>query len=190
MPSINRGQRYLALPLIGALVSSGLLIGSAGTSTAATGQSAPATSTVATTVSAATTTTALQRKKQRRNNKIRRAVRIATNQIGDPYVYGAAGPNAFDCSGFTSYAFDKAGLNLSRTSSSQPSDVRRVSKRNVRRGDLIFFTGSGGVYHVAIYLGRRNGQRWIVHSPSSGKTVNRDPIWTNSWFAGTKRVRG
>jgi cell wall-associated NlpC family hydrolase len=184
---INRGQRFFALPLIAALASSGLLVGSAGTSTAAGGPSAPAVSgtTVASTVAAATP---LQRKKQRRVNKIRRAVRVGINQIGDPYVYGAEGPNAFDCSGFTSFAYGKAGLNLTRTSDGQVGDVRRISKRNVKRGDLIFFYGSGGVYHVAMFLRWKDGERIILHSPSSGRTVNRDPIWTSSWFAGTKRV--
>ena len=187
MPMINRGQRFFALPLIAALASSGLLVGSAGTSTAAGGPSAPAVSgtTVASTVAAATP---LQRKKQRRVNKIRRAVRVGINQIGDPYVYGAEGPNAFDCSGFTSFAYGKAGLKLTRTSHGQANDVRRISKRNVKRGDLIFFYGSGGVYHVAMFLRWKDGERIILHSPSSGKSVNRDPIWTSSWFAGTKRV--
>ena len=189
MPMINRGQRFLALPLIAALISSGLLVGSAGTSTAAAGPGATAVtgSTVSSTVAA---TTALQRKKQRRATKIRRAVRVAINQIGDPYVYGADGPDAFDCSGFTSFAYGKAGLNLTRTSDGQVGDVRRISKRNVKRGDLIFFYGSGGVYHVAMFLRWNDGERIILHSPSSGRSVNRDPIWTSSWFAGTKRVRG
>lgn len=188
MPMINRGQRYLALPLIGALVSSGLLAGSAGTSTAAVGSSAPAASTSAVTTTVAATT-APQRKKQRRKAKIRRAVRVGLNQIGDPYVYGAAGPHAFDCSGFTSFAYGRAKLNLTRTSHGQAGDVRRISKRNVKRGDLIFFYGSGGVYHVAMFLRWHKGERIILHSPSSGRTVNRDPIWTSSWFAGTKRIR-
>jgi cell wall-associated NlpC family hydrolase len=184
-----RGQRFFALPLIAALISSGLLAGSAGTSTAAIGSSAPAVgnSSAATTVSA---TTALQRKKQRRVSKIRRAVRVGINQIGDPYVYGADGPDAFDCSGFTSFAYGRANMNLTRTSHGQAGDVRRISKRNVKRGDLIFFYGSGGVYHVAMFLRWKDGERIILHSPSSGKSVNRDPIWTSSWFAGTKRIRG
>ncbi len=123
----------------------------------------------------------------RKNRKIRHAAAVAVKQIGDPYVYGAAGPNAFDCSGLTSFAYGRSNLNLPRTSSGQGSYVRHIKKRNLRRGDLVFFTSGGSVYHVGMFLKRKNGQRIIVHSPYPGKRVSRSPIWTSSWFAGTIR---
>jgi cell wall-associated NlpC family hydrolase len=190
MPKINHRQRTLALPLIGALVSSGLLLGSAGTASAS-GATTTSTTAVATSATATTTmSTTLRRKQQTRNTKIRRAVRVARNQIGDPYRYGAAGPSAFDCSGLTSFSFERAGLDLPRTSDGQAAHVRRISKSRIRRGDLMFYYGSGGVYHVGIYLGRRDGRRMILHSSQSGRPVQRDPVWTSSWFAGTLRIRG
>jgi len=189
MPSTNRGQRYLALPLLGALVSSGLLLGPAGTASASTGTT---TTTVGTTSSMIATdiSPALKRKKERRNNRIRQAVRVARNQIGDPYSYGSAGPNSFDCSGFTSYAFDRAGINLPRTSDSQAQYVRRIPKGQLKRGDFVFYHSGGNVYHVGIYLKRKNGQRIILHSSRSGRPVQRDPMWGGNWYAGTVRVAG
>jgi cell wall-associated NlpC family hydrolase len=125
----------------------------------------------------------------RREHKIYHAVRIARRQIGDPYVYGANGPGAFDCSGLTSFAFHRAGFRVPRTSDAQYDRVRHIKKRNVRRGDLVFFHSGGDVYHVAIYLKRKYGHRIILHAPYSGRTVQRDPIWTRSWWAGTLRNR-
>jgi cell wall-associated NlpC family hydrolase len=194
MPSINRGQRYLALPLIGALVSSGLLVGSAGTATASTAQSAPVASAVTTTVSAAATATAVQsrqvQRKERRKAKIRRAVRIARNQIGDPYVYGQNGPNAFDCSGLTSYAFAKAGIKLPRSPDAQAARADRISKQRMKRGDLMFFYSGGDIYHVGIFMKRKDGERIILHASRPGLPIKRDPVWTSKWFPGTLRIRG
>jgi cell wall-associated NlpC family hydrolase len=124
-----------------------------------------------------------------RNRKLQRAANIAVAQIGDPYNYGSDGPSSFDCSGLTSFAYHKAGLNLPRTSSQQAQYTRRIKKSNMRRGDLVFFTGGGGVYHVGMFLKRRNGKPIIIHSPSTGSRVHRTAIWTSSWFAGTVRGR-
>lgn len=125
----------------------------------------------------------------RQNQKIRHAARVAVNQIGDPYNYGSAGPNAFDCSGLTSYAYDQADLNMPRTSGSQAGYVRRIDKNDLHRGDLVFFTSGGDVYHVGMFLKRKDGQRIIVSSSRSGTPVQRSAIWTSSWFAGTVRGR-
>ncbi len=125
----------------------------------------------------------------RRERKIHHGLEIALNQKGDPYVYGAAGPNAFDCSGLTMYSFGKAGLSLPRSSDAQAEAVRRIAKKNMRRGDLMFFHSGGDIYHVAIFLGRGNGRTWLLHASRSGTPVKRDPLWTSSWFGGTLRHR-
>ena len=103
---------------------------------------------------------------------------LASSEAGDPYVYGAAGPSSFDCSGFTMYVFAQLGISLPHSSSAQASIAQRVT--DPQPGDLVFFTGSGGVYHVAIYAG--DGMIW--HAPHSGAVVSLEPIWTSSVFYG------
>jgi cell wall-associated NlpC family hydrolase len=137
----------------------------------------------------ATAGTAEASQRERRERKIDHAIAVARNQIGDPYRYGAAGPGAFDCSGLTMFAFGKAGLNLPRTSDAQAKDVRRIYRKNMHKGDLMFFYGSGGVYHMGIFVGWDNGRRIILHASRPGRPVQRDRVWTGKWFAGTLRVR-
>ncbi|MGI8993675.1 MAG: C40 family peptidase [Nocardioidaceae bacterium] len=122
-----------------------------------------------------------------RERKVRHGLAVAKNQVGDPYRYGARGPNSFDCSGLTSFAYGHAGLYLPRSSDAQYRFVRHIQKRNIRRGDLMFFYSSGGVYHVGIFLGRDNGSAYILHASRPGTVVHRDRVWTTRWRAGTLR---
>jgi cell wall-associated NlpC family hydrolase len=125
-----------------------------------------------------------------RERRIHQGLEVAIRQKGDPYVYGADGPGSFDCSGLTMFAYGRAGLYLPRSSDGQARFVRRIPKKNLRRGDFVFFhTRGGSVYHVAIYLGRRHGRRYVLHAPHSGTVVQRDRIWTRAWYAGTLRHR-
>lgn len=119
--------------------------------------------------------------------RLNTAARVATKQIGDPYRYGAAGPRAFDCSGLIQYSFRKAGIKVPRTSSAQAKRAHRIPKRKLRRGDLMFFHNGGRVYHAAIFLRWKKGRALMVHSPSSGKRVQRAHPWTNRWFAASLR---
>jgi cell wall-associated NlpC family hydrolase len=115
-----------------------------------------------------------------------RVMADAAAEAGDPWRYGATGPDAFDCSGYTTWVFNvKNGKHLPRVSRDQmaSSKVRRIDKSRVKRGDLIGFYNSDRVYHVAIYAG--DGSVW--HSPRSGSVVHKAKIWTSSWFAA--RVR-
>lgn len=123
-----------------------------------------------------------------RSKRIANAVDIVRNQKGDPYSYGSAGPSRFDCSGLIYYSYRKAGItNVPRTSDSQARFADRIKRKNMRKGDLMFFHNGGNVYHVAVFTGWKNGKRWMVHAPSSGKRVHRATPWTNRWFAGTLR---
>jgi cell wall-associated NlpC family hydrolase len=101
------------------------------------------------------------------------------------YRYGATGPSAFDCSGYTKYVIKRAtGKNLPRTSGAQYKATRKVAKKNVRPGDLVFFKSSSGrVYHVAIYAG--GGKIWHASNPRTD--IKLAKIWTSRWSAG--RVR-
>lgn len=117
-----------------------------------------------------------------------RALAVARRQIGDPYRYGAAGPNAFDCSGLVNFAFRAAGYKgIPRTSGAQASFSRRISRAALRPGDLMFFHSGGRVYHVGIFVGRKAGKVVMLHAPRSGDRVRYASPWTDSWFAGTVR---
>jgi cell wall-associated NlpC family hydrolase len=122
-----------------------------------------------------------------RTHKTFKAFEVGVDQKGDPYVYGATGPGSFDCSGLTSYAYKRAGLHLPRTSAAQAGAVRHISRKDMKRGDLIFFSSGGHVYHVGMFAGRRHGTDYILHAPYPGRSVTTEAIWTNDWFAGTVR---
>jgi cell wall-associated NlpC family hydrolase len=119
--------------------------------------------------------------------RTQRASSIALHQLGDRYRYGAAGPNAFDCSGLVQYSFRKAGIRLPRTSSAQARRAHRISKSKLRRGDLMFFSNGGRVYHAAIFLRWRHGKAEMVHAPRPGERVKRATPWTSRWFAASVR---
>lgn len=122
-----------------------------------------------------------------RNDRVLRAANIALQQVGDPYRYGATGPKAVDCSGLFKYSFGRAGISIPRTSSGQARSSHRIAKSKLRRGDLMFFTDGGGVYHVAMFLRWRDGHAVMLHSPRPGQRVKVDRPWTSRWFAGTFR---
>ncbi|MBL1098892.1 C40 family peptidase [Streptomyces coffeae] len=103
-----------------------------------------------------------------------KALRIAASQRGAPYVYGAAGPHRFDCSGLTQYAYKGAGKPLPRTAAAQYNRTRPITASSRTRGDLVFFHGSRGVYHVGLYAG--DGRIW--HAPKTGTVVRLERIWT------------
>lgn len=117
-------------------------------------------------------------------------VNLAYAQLGKPYVWGAEGPNSFDCSGLMTYIFKNAGsINLPRTSSQQSNFGTTVSKSNLQPGDLIFSStdGSGGVSHVGVYVG--NGE--MIHAPKPGDVVKKSNINTSYWngtYLWAKRV--
>lgn len=102
--------------------------------------------------------------------RAKKALRAAESKIGAPYVYGAAGPNAFDCSGLTSWAFKQAGKTIPRDSYGQMGGGTQVSGlANAQPGDILVFNGGG---HVGIYAG--NGM--FVHSSTEGVPVKRDKV--------------
>jgi len=123
-----------------------------------------------------------------RDHRIGRALRVARHQKGDRYKYGAEGPRRFDCSGLVYFATHRAGLTRTpRTSSEQAKYMRRIKRSHLQRGDFVFFKNRGGVYHVGFFLRRLHGAVYILHAPSPGNPVQKDRVWTHSWFAGTLR---
>ncbi len=106
----------------------------------------------------------------------KRVLAEAAKHLGAPYVYGASGPNSFDCSGLTRYVFAKVGIALPRSSAQQYNAVRHVSVASRQVGDLIFFRLSGGgINHVGIYAGNDT----ILVAPKTGDHVRYERIWTS-----------
>ena len=105
--------------------------------------------------------------------------------IGTPYVFGANGPNAFDCSGFTKYVFSHFGIDLSRTSQGQCGDGTRVDRSNLQTGDLVFFNTYTTNGHVGIYIGDGD----FIHASSGGVKVSSLYVgYYSDRYAGATRV--
>ena len=123
------------------------------------------------------------------SSKASAIINKAYSKMGSPYVWGAEGPNSFDCSGFTSYVFrHAAGISLPRTSISQAGVGVSVSKSQLKPGDLVFFDSDrdGDISHVGIYVG---GGKFIHASSSKGVTVSSlNSSFYSSVYKGAKRV--
>ncbi|MFF3584109.1 C40 family peptidase [Streptomyces mirabilis] len=115
------------------------------------------------------------------NSRAAEAIAYAYGKLGSPYVWGATGPDAFDCSGLAQAAYRAAGISLPRTTYAQINAGRRVSRSELRPGDLVFFYS--GISHVGIYVG--NGQ--MIHAPNPSAPVRLAPV-DEMPFAGATRV--
>lgn len=105
-----------------------------------------------------------------------RAYNIAKSKKGDPYVWGATGPSAFDCSGLVYYSYRHAGKNVPRVAQAQYYFARHISASSRKVGDLIFFGYTGSIYHVGFYAG--NGYMW--DAPHTGSVVKLEKIWSSN----------
>jgi cell wall-associated NlpC family hydrolase len=112
------------------------------------------------------------------------AVDTALAQVGDPYVWGAGGPDAFDCSGLTQYAYSAAGVSLPHSSRSQSQMGAPVSVADLQPGDLLFYYSPTS--HVAMYVG--NGK--MVHASTSSKPVMVVDFSSMSGFTHARRIAG
>ncbi|MGA5809148.1 NlpC/P60 family protein [Streptomyces cellulosae] len=115
------------------------------------------------------------------NARAAQAVAYARQKLGSPYVWGATGPDAFDCSGLVLAAYRSAGVSLPRTTYAQIDAGRRVSRSELLPGDLVFFYS--GISHVGLYIG--NGQ--MIHAPNPSAPVRVAPV-DQMPFAGATRV--
>lgn len=109
-------------------------------------------------------------------------VPIALSKLGSPYRWAAAGPDAFDCSGFTMWVYRQVGVALPHSSRAQISVGERVSRDNLKPGDLVFF-GRSSIHHVGIYIGNGN----FVHSPNTGDVVKITSLDSRSDYVGACR---
>ena len=116
-------------------------------------------------------------------------VQYAKTFLGYRYVYGTAGPNTFDCSGFVQYVYKHFGYSLSRSSGTQANDGVAVSKSNLQPGDVLIFrdTSNSRIGHVGIYIG--DGQ--FIHASNSRTGVIISSLSTSAYqkrYVGARRI--
>lgn len=122
----------------------------------------------------------------RNSRGARAAIDFALSQLGDPYIWAAAGPNAWDCSGLTMGAWKRGGVQLPHYSVAQYEQVRKISEDELRPGDLIFWSQDaddpGTIFHVALYIGEGR----MIHAPRTGRPVRIDSVyyWESPDFFG------
>jgi cell wall-associated NlpC family hydrolase len=146
-----------------------------GTGTALAALTATALVALPTTTPQAEATTRIRVANEVREKVLRdRIAAIAKSKVGNRYVWGADGPNAFDCSGLVVYSYRRAtGRTLPRTSSAQMRSIQHVRKRDRRVGDLVFMHGGG---HVALYIGKNR----IVHASNPSRGIRYDRL--SGWY--------
>lgn len=101
-----------------------------------------------------------------------KAAQVACSEIGKPYVWATEGPKTFDCSGLTLYAWKQAGYTLRHYTQWQFDDTKRVSRADLKPGDLVFFYSDH--HHVGLYV----GGGWMVHAPNPSELVQMKKIDT------------
>jgi cell wall-associated NlpC family hydrolase len=110
--------------------------------------------------------------------KVHKVLHEAAKQRGKPYVYGAAGPHSFDCSGLVMYVFRHAiGKSLPHNAAAQYGVTHHISRKHLRRGDLVFVDNGGYISHVGIYAGRSSQHRYWWVAPHTGEHVHKQPIY-------------
>ena len=109
------------------------------------------------------------------------ALQAAISRLGYPYIWGAAGPTSFDCSGLMMWAYQQVGISLPHFTVSQYNSGVHVSRNDLEPGDLIFFFSN--ISHVGMYIG--NGM--MIDAPNFGEDVKVQPIYWNA-FVGAVRI--
>jgi cell wall-associated NlpC family hydrolase len=109
------------------------------------------------------------------------ALRYAMTRRGDPYVWGAAGPGTFDCSGLVMWAYAQVGIALPHYTGSQWNSGVHVARNDLEPGDLLFFFAN--ISHVGMYIG--NGM--MIDAPNFGEDVKVEPVYWSA-FVGAVRI--
>ena len=120
------------------------------------------------------------------NATVATAIAAARTKLGDPYLWGGTGPNAYDCSGLTQFAYGVAGISLPRVAADQWQVGARVGLANLLPGDLLFWATNPGdpatIHHVAMYL----GDGLMIAAPHTGDVVKIEPVYMDGFFGATR----
>jgi len=113
-------------------------------------------------------------------------IAAARTKLGDPYLWGGTGPNAYDCSGLTQFAYGQAGIELPRVAADQYNVGAHVSMDSLEPGDLLFWATDLGdpatIHHVAIYL----GAGMMLAAPHTGDVVKIEPVYLSGYIGATR----
>jgi len=114
------------------------------------------------------------------------AIAAARTRLGDPYIWGATGPDTFDCSGLTGWAYAQAGLRLPRTSREQWFVGPHPALADLMPGDLLFYSNSptdpAAIHHVTMYI----GGGYMIEAPHTGGVVQIVPVYLDGYFGATR----
>ena len=115
-------------------------------------------------------------------------LKLAQEQLGEPYIYGGNGPYGFDCSGLTSYIYRNHGITLQRRASLQLQDGVVVAKEGLQVGDLLFFKEPGETYPVS-HVGMYAGDNQMIHAGTKGIAyADLDSYWYSSNYLCARRI--
>ena len=104
----------------------------------------------------------------------------ARTRIGDPYVWGATGPNAFDCSGLVMWAHQQLNITIPRTSQDQIAGGHAIARKDLQPGDIVAFYGNAS--HVGVYAGHNK----VVHAPYQGQSVSESSLDSMPYYGATR----
>jgi cell wall-associated NlpC family hydrolase len=114
------------------------------------------------------------------------AIAAARSRLGDPYVWGATGPDTFDCSGLTQWSYARVGVQLPRVAADQWNAGRHVSLEELEPGDLLFWANDlnnpATIHHVAMYL----GAGMMIAAPHTGDVVKVQPVYLTGYIGATR----
>ncbi|MFJ8923802.1 NlpC/P60 family protein [Streptomyces sp. NPDC102415] len=109
------------------------------------------------------------------------ALQAASTRVGKPYVRAATGPDSFDCSGLTQWAYAQAGAQITRTTYTQINQGTRIARSQLKPGDLVFFSNTT---HVGLYAGNNT----VLHAPYPGTNVRYESMSTIGSFQAAVRI--
>ncbi|MAO32189.1 MAG: hypothetical protein CL824_01670 [Crocinitomicaceae bacterium] len=120
------------------------------------------------------------------NKNRRKIIKEASKHIGTPYLWGGTTTNGFDCSGFTQYVYKKNSLTIPRVAKHQYANAKKIKEKNLKTGDLVFFSNSSKISHVGIIYSIKDSEIKMIHASSSKGITITDLKKSKYWMTRLK----